>query len=281
MEKQDGRKPTEKHDESRRPFTPHDTTDVFRVAMRPPPFWAEEPTVWFSQLEGNFALSGIKDDDTKFYYVTSTLEQRYAAEVKDIIISPPKTGKYERLKAELIKRLSASREKEVKQLLIHEELGDRRPSQFLRHLQRLAGPTVPDDFIKTIWISRLPTALQPIIVAQKTIDLSALADLADSLHEILPCTPQVASTSTSQSMLESMAKQIDELSRQVKALSTHSHRPRSKTRHYSRTDSTRRVRSQSNYRKFPLCWYHHKFGKNANKCVSPCDFKTENCKGSR
>ncbi|XP_045454527.1 uncharacterized protein LOC123663930 [Melitaea cinxia] len=256
-------------------------TDVFRIGVKPPPFWAEEPTVWFSQLEGNFTLSGIKDDDTKFYYVISTLEQRYAAEVKDIIVSPPKTGKYELLKSELIKRLSASREKEVKQLLIHEELGDRRPSNLLRHT-RLAGPSIPDDFTKTIWISRLPIALQPIIAAQKTLDLQSLADLADSLHEIVPRTPQVASTSTSQSVLESMAKQIDELSMQVNALNTYSYTRRSgPRRHRSQTRHTSSTRSQSNHQKFPVCWYHYTFGKNANKCIKPCDFKSENCKGSR
>ncbi|XP_037870977.1 uncharacterized protein LOC119629372 [Bombyx mori] len=203
---------------SSKTFTPSDTTDIYRIGVRPPSFWAEEPAVWFSQLEGNFVLSGIKDDDTKFYYVTSTLEHRYAAEVKDIIVSPPKTGKYERLKSELIKRLSTSREKEVKQLLMHEELGDRRPSQFLRHLQQLAGPTVPEEFIKTIWTSRLPTTLQPIIVSQKRLDLLALADLADSVHEIIPCSPQIATTSAlkaTEPSLASMAKQIDELSQAV------------------------------------------------------------------
>lgn len=272
----------EKANESQRTFTPSDTTDVFRVGVRPPPFWAEEPAIWFSQLEGNFILSGIRDDDTKFYYVTSTLEHQYAAEVKDIIISPPKTGKYERLKTELIKRLSTSREKEVKQLLMHEELGDRRPSQFLRHLQQLAGPTVPEEFIKTIWTSRLPTTLQPIIVSQKSLDMQALADLADSVHEIIPCSPQIATTSApkgTESVLESMAKQINELTRQVKALSAREHRPRSRTRKSDPDKKTKR--SQSNYRKFPICWYHYKYGKNAKWCTKPCDYKAENYQGSR
>ncbi|XP_028026683.1 uncharacterized protein LOC114240364 [Bombyx mandarina] len=267
---------------SSKTFTPSDTTDIYRIGVRPPPFWAEEPAVWFSQLEGNFVLSGIKDDDTKFYYVTSTLEHRYAAEVKDIIVSPPKTGKYERLKSELIKRLSTSREKEVKQLLMHEELGDRRPSQFLRHLQQLAGPTVPEEFIKTIWTSRLPTTLQPIIVSQKRLDLLALADLADSVHEIIPCSPQIATTSAlkaTEPSLASMAKQIDELSRQVKALTTHKHRSRSRTRRDSPDRKTKR--SQSSYKKFPTCWYHYKFGNQAKWCTKPCDFRPENYQGSR
>lgn len=279
-EKNSGENTTNKNVEPQRPFTPYDQTGIFRVGVRPPPFWPEEPAVWFSQLEGNFILSGIKDDDTKFYYVTSTLEHRYAAEVKDIIVSPPKTGKYERLKTELIKRLSASREKEVKQLLMHEELGDRRPSQFMRHLQRLAGPTVPDEFIRTIWTSRLPTALQPIIVSQKASDLQALADLADSVHEIVPSTPQVAAASApTETMFQAMARQISELSRQVQALSSRDRRSRSKSRRDSPDRKT--VRSQSNYRKFPVCWYHSKHGKKAKFCVKPCDYKSENYQGSR
>lgn len=278
--KDGGDAPANKNADPQGTFIPSDTTNLFRVGVRPPPFWPEEPAVWFSQLECNFILSGIKDEDTKFYYVTSTLEHRYAAEVKDIIVSPPKTGKYERLKTELIKRLSASREKEVKQLLMHEELGDRRPSQFMRHLQRLAGPTVPEEFIKTIWTSRLPTALQPIIVSQKTSDLQALADLADSVHEIVPSTPQVAATSASTDVLQSMARQISELTRQVQALSSRNNHSRSRSKQRNRDRST--TRSQSNYRKFPLCWYHYKHGKDANACIKPCDYKpTENYQGSR
>lgn len=282
--KDGGHASSDKNVEPQKTFTPYDptTTNLFRVGVRPPPFWPEEPAVWFSQLEGNFVLSGIKDEDTKFYYVTSTLEHRYAAEVKDIIVSPPKTGKYERLKTELIKRLSASREKEVKQLLMHEELGDRRPSQFMRHLQRLAGPTVPEEFIKTIWTSRLPTALQPIIVSQKTTDLQSLADLADSVHEIVPSTPQVAAASATTDVLQSMARQISELTRQVQALSSRDNQSRSRPRSRQRSNDRKTTRSQSNYRKFPLCWYHFKHGKDANACVKPCDYKpTENYQGSR
>lgn len=252
------------------PFTPH---DICRVAVRPPPFWPEEPGVWFAQLEGNFHLSGIKDDETKFYYVTSTLDQRYASEIKDIITSPPKEGKYEKLKTTLIKRLSASREKEVKQLLQYEELGDRRPSQFLRHLQRLAGPSVPNDFLQTIWCSRLPSNIQTVIASQQQSTLEALADLADKVHDIVPSTSQVAATSAAPgSALEMMAKQINELTKQVQALAASGHRrSRSQTRRNYRNHSN--TRSHSNHKKHPQCWFHWKFGNQARKCIKPCDFK--------
>jgi len=72
------------------------------------------------------------------------------------IISPPELEPYDRLKAELVLRLSTSREQRVRQLLSHEEMGDRKPSQFLRHLKSLA-PDVPDHFLRTIFCQPTPT----------------------------------------------------------------------------------------------------------------------------
>lgn len=264
-------------DGDEKPFTP---SDLYRVGVRLPPFWREDPAIWFRQIECNFAISAIKDDETKYNYVIAQLENRYAAEVRDIIVSPPPKNKYETLKTELIKRLSASREKEVKQLLIHEELGDRRPSQFLRHLQHLAGTDVPVDFLRTIWTSRLPSNLQTIIASQPGMNLQALADLADKVHELAPATAQVASADVVPSTtLDEMARQIAELTRQVKTLTARDHRrSRSQTRDNKRERSN--TRTQSNYRKFPTCFYHYKFGKDARKCSPPCDFNKGNFQGS-
>lgn len=268
-----------------RTFTRH---DIDRVAVRLPPFWAEKPAVWFAQIEGNFKLSGIKDDDTKFYYVMSQLDQRYAAEVEDIICKPPDKDKYNKLKTELIKRLSLSREKEVKQLLIHEELGDRRPSQFLRHLQHLAGPNVPEDFIKSIWTSRLPLQLQTVVATGKSATLEELADLADRVHDIVPGVSSLTTTkaepSCSALTLEKMAAEIAELSRQVKSLSAtdaRRSRPRYRQGNYQRRGQSKsQTRSKSSYRKFPICFFHFKHGDNARKCLKPCDYKG-NANGGR
>lgn len=255
-----------------RTFTP---SDIFRVGVRLPPFWPEEPAVWFAQIEGSFALSGVKDDDTKYNYVSAQLEHRYAAEVKDILINPPAKGKYDKLKSELIKRLSASREKELTQLLMHEELGDRRPSAFLRHLQHLAGPNIPDDFIKTVWTSRLPGNIQIVVASQPESSLLALADLADKVHDLVPPAPQVASTSADavpNSMIEKLTKEIAQLSRQVQALSTRDSRSRNRDR--SQRHGKSNTRSQSNYRKYPTCVFHHRYGDKARRCLKPCDYES-------
>ena len=109
---------------------------LYRVAVRLPPFWTDRPDLWIAQAEAQFDLAGITRQMTKFNHVVSQLHQQHAAGVEDIITSPQEHEPYDRLKAELVRRLSTSREQRVRQLLSHEEMGDRRPSQFLRHFKR-------------------------------------------------------------------------------------------------------------------------------------------------
>jgi len=102
--------------------------EVYRVAVRLKPFWTDRPAIWFAQAEAQFELAAITRQRTKFNYVVSQLNQQQAAEVEDIIFSPPEHEPYDRLKAELVRRLFTSREQRVRQLLSHEEKGDRKPS---------------------------------------------------------------------------------------------------------------------------------------------------------
>ncbi|XP_050344649.1 uncharacterized protein LOC126769774 [Nymphalis io] len=255
------------------------TYESFRVGVRIPPFYAEKPALWFSQMEAQFALSNIKTDETKFYCVTGNLDPQYACEVEDIITYPPNTNKYERLKSELIKRLSASKEKKLKQLLMHEELGDRKPSQFYRHLTNLAGPGVPEDFLRTIWASRLPHNMQAIIASQSKSTMDDLAELADRISDVVG--PQMASTSavTSNSSenteIAALAKQVASLTEKIERMSRERGRSRYRNRSRHRSSSTRSKSSSH-------CWYHQHFGERAKKCIPPCDYRASgNAKGDQ
>ncbi|XP_069356032.1 uncharacterized protein [Maniola hyperantus] len=255
------------------------------MKIRIPPFWPEDPELWFAQIEGQFEIAGVVSENTKFYYITSNLSSQYSKEVKDIITSPPDRNRYTKLKEELIKRLSASRDRKIQQLLKHEELGNRKPSQFLRHLLGLAGSSVPEDFIKSIWCSRLPASIQTLIASQPAGSLEDLAHLADRVCDIVSPVPQV-STSTaaptaSVHSVESMALEIAELKEAVKNLTMQLNRQNRQSRQRERSASNRRNRSQSSYRKYPECWYHAKFGSKATKCVKPCNFASGNQQSGR
>jgi hypothetical protein len=54
-------------------------------------------------------LVGISSETTIFFYVISQLDHWYAAEVEDIIISPPERDPYTTLRSELVRRLTPSR----------------------------------------------------------------------------------------------------------------------------------------------------------------------------
>lgn len=260
-----------------------DAVSVFKVGVKVPPFWPEEPEIWFAQVEGQFAISGVTSDITKFNYIIGHLDNQYSREVKDIIINPPAINKYQKLKTELVKRLSDTKEKKAKQLMMYEELGDRKPSQFLRHLKGLAGSSVTDEFMKTIWISRLPVNIQTVLAGQPAAtSLDDLSDLADRVHDIIPSAPKIAAVSDGvpSSVINDLAREIAELRKQFQNQSERRN-SRSRTPASRSQRSTSRQRSQSNYRKYPVCWYHSKFGEKAGKCIRPCDYKAENPRGSQ
>jgi len=68
----------------------------------------------------------------------------------------------------------------VRQLLTHEEIGDRKPSQFLRRLRSLA-PNVPDDFLRSIWFSRMPPHIQTILAGHAEGNMVAASQLTDRI----------------------------------------------------------------------------------------------------
>jgi hypothetical protein len=75
---------------------------ISRVDVRLLPFWVERPAVWFAQAEAQFTLASISSEQNKFCYMILQLNQHYASEVEDIIISPPEQDPYSILKTELV-----------------------------------------------------------------------------------------------------------------------------------------------------------------------------------
>ncbi|XP_018577122.1 uncharacterized protein LOC108915547, partial [Anoplophora glabripennis] len=169
--------------------TPPETSRKERTV---PPFWSYKVGLWFCQLEAQFSIAGVRQDSTKFGYVVGNLDSRYIEEVENIICNPPAQNQYKTLKSELIKRLSDSSSQRVRKLLESEELGDRTPSQFLRHLRKLAGKNVNEEFIKTLWMNRLPTPTQRVLAASLQQPLADMAEVADRVQEIGPSRSQVS-----------------------------------------------------------------------------------------
>jgi hypothetical protein len=105
------------------------------------------------------------------------MEHGYVAEIDVIITSQTEQDPYTAIRTMLVRRLSLSREQCIRQLLTL-EMGDRKPSQFLRHLRGLA-PDVPENCLYIIWSSRIPhniymvcsKSIEPLVGRNKFIDL--------------------------------------------------------------------------------------------------------------
>ncbi|XP_011707926.1 PREDICTED: uncharacterized protein LOC105462772 [Wasmannia auropunctata] len=281
--------------------------EVSRVGMRMPEFTPADPELWFSIVDRSFQAAGITIDATKFGYALTAIGPRYSTEVRDIIMNPPNERAYETLKTELIKRLSLSQEHKTRRLLEHEEIGDRKPSQFLRHLRTLAGSVVGDQVLRTIWLSRLPTYIQPHLVTRHADTNDQLADIADAIVEATRApTFQVAETARTPviqnandtsaiearmevkfaqlqlALQQEMTEKLSALQRSIEAIGEGRSRRENRGREGAfRTRSRSRSRSRSRgHVSNGLCWFHWRFGPDARRCEPPCSAQQQGNAGA-
>lgn len=259
---------------------PRSDPQVMGVSVKLSEFWRDNPKIWFTQAEAQFDIAGITQDATKYGHVLSKLDARLADEVEDIIANPPASNKYDHLKTELIKRFSTTKKQRTRQLLGEEQLGDRKPSAFLRHLRSLAGSGGDEDIIRELWMRALPAEVQRILIAHLDLPLEKVAEIADNIVETLPpimrTSPAVHEASASPSAtptpdLNKIMHCIEELTRKVNALSNDRVRTsRAKSRSLSRPRSRSASRAEGR-----VCWYHKRFATNATKCIRPCSWKSD------
>lgn len=82
--------------------------------------------------------------------------------VGDILMKPQDQDRYQTLKVELMKRPLRSQEEKLGQLFKSEELGDHKPSEFLRHLRNLADGKASEEILRMLW----PHAVQVALATQ-------------------------------------------------------------------------------------------------------------------
>ncbi|XP_023236255.1 uncharacterized protein LOC111635512 [Centruroides sculpturatus] len=159
--------------------------EISRVALKHPQFWDKEADLWFINIEAQFKLAYISQDTTKYYAVVSALNSEVLAYVSDIVRNPPRENLYQTLKDRLIAEFSDSEQKRVKDLLSNAVLGDDKPSHLLRKMRQLASNKVGEEFLRTLWIQRLPKETQAILSVSDG-DLDKLAQMADKILELTP-----------------------------------------------------------------------------------------------
>nr|XP_018909252.1 PREDICTED: uncharacterized protein LOC109038603 [Bemisia tabaci] len=265
---------------------------IMKRKIKLPAFRPEMPDLWFIQIEAIFADYGINAEIDKYRTVISQSEGSWLVEINDLIRAGPSVNiPYTTLKKEIINRFSLSENSRLKKLLEEEEIGDLKPSQFLRRLKTVAGSTpIADNIMKPLWLSRLPAYVQGILQAQPSNNtLTEIADVADRIAETIPhsvhSTSATNQTNPSPSvhqiskpadplsdikeMLTALSHKFDLLDVKVKNLERNIDRSRSRSRSKSRSrySSPKPFKSEKGY-----CFYHENFGKEARKCHQPCKY---------
>ncbi|GFX86194.1 uncharacterized protein TNCV_2560761 [Trichonephila clavipes] len=220
-----------------------ETVEVARIALRLPPFWKSNVRLWIAQCDHAFTFSGISSDDTKYSALVAKLDAE--------------TLSY---------------------------LGDEKPSHLLRKMKELSNGQLQEDFLQSLWLQRMPPQIQTVLSASSE-PLEKLAIIADKVSEVVGASsticaattvppPSQSSSCSVQPTMDSLVRQIQELSLQVAELT----RERNSSRHQRYSSDRRRShsRSRSVNRGSGICYYHRRYKEQARKCVSPCAFVQKN-----
>lgn len=255
--------------------------ELFRVSIKIPPFWAEDPNIWFIKVESQFITCGITQDETKFHHIVAALDGKILQQVTEAVMNPPPGDKYKNLKQQLIQCFSDSEQKKLQKLLSLMELGDNKPSNLLNQLRALANNKVGEEMLKSLWMHRLPSHVNAILQASN-VPLQELAILADRIIECgqfsqISATNSRSNANTSDSSPDStelgrLQASINELTRQFQQFSSsgNSSRRRDSTPSRSRQRDSTPSSSRGN-----ICWYHERFGPKATKCKEFCLFESQ------
>lgn len=129
---------------------------VNRVAVKVPPFWKTDPSIWFAQVEAQFDLGGITNEKTKYNHIVSAVDTEILSQVSDIIQKPPETDRYQALNNRLIELFTDSQESKLRRLLGDMRLGDKKPSMLLNEMQRLGGLACSAQLLKPYGCNNCP-----------------------------------------------------------------------------------------------------------------------------
>lgn len=256
--------------------------NVSRIQVRVPPFWKQNPELWFRQIEAQFANANIVNDVTKYNTIVGVMESDILSSVSDIVINPPQANKYRAIKDRLTKQFAETDTKKIKSLLNEITLGDRKPSDLLRKMKELACGKVGDELLKTLWLHRLPINVQ-IVLSTSEDGIEQLASMADSMMEITDFTNIQAIESNRNSVqnlqqdkkLDDLVNVVCQLEGKIESLKKSFGKSSKRGRHTARSRSPTPSKTQA-VSSSKLCYYHKNFGKNATKCKKPCDFTITN-----
>lgn len=248
--------------------------------LKIPPFWRENPALWFGQVEAAFALFNVTADATRFRHVITQLDSQTLPAIGDIILNPPAADKYLAIKNRIMSSYAETSESKLRKLLRGIDPTNDKPTLLLQRIRHLADGQVGDALLRTLFLEQLPEYVRGVLVISGDLDLSALARQADKVMEATQSSVSAVHQPINSKEVAAVTRERDtsfsDLTNAVAALTEEIKRMKADTRSRSRSSSRHRMASSEN--KSDVCYYHAKFGDDARQCRQPCS-KTQKNQG--
>jgi hypothetical protein len=236
---------------------PVDVPNTAKVRL--PEFMASDPAIWLELCESAFSVHGVTEDSDKYNVMIVALPVQVLAKVKEIVhlAKSIKTDKFKLLKNKILQLYARSPIDQYSALCAVPPLqANQRPSDLLSTMSAcVQGLDIESWIFLSMFLCKLPTSIRAQCTAQNffdKIDLQKVAVFADRCAEGngTPSSPLPVFNVSECDVIRPGSDVISPLTAVP-----------SPTCACTNVATTRE-----------LCWYHAKFGKNAQKCKPDCTY---------
>lgn len=233
------------------------------------PFFIDKfgsPNPWLVVFESNFNNKATSRQ--KYNRLLSCLPAHLLQELSTMILeSNTSDDPYAKLKESIMSNYSTNATIMFEKHFRNQDLGKRTPTQFLKqiiHDWETMQPGITDaapTLIRKIFTNGLPKEIRAILATAATDDFEKLAVLADKIYAVLPEQDKETTVRTAifSEEINSLTSKIEELQSEISSL---------------RQSSSKQSKWQSGHHSFDnesaQCYFHTRFGRNAQKCRPGC-----------
>ena len=251
--------------------------------VRLPSFCTNDAPCWFRRAEVQFRIKKITSETLKAAYVLAVLPEDAFTTMAGWLETQPDEIPYSELKEYLLKDLTLTAEQKAKKLMaiINQPIGDQKPSQAMREMERLMrlptsnGEKKSLDVLLILWLHRLPHEVRRNITAFSEHTREELMKKADRLTDAAAASASKALAEHICSSQEDDYKEENSIEEEHTAAATWSGsrlkfrkpiQPQQIPNSQPPRDTVPRKATQS------ICFYHRRFGHEARRCLQPCSW---------
>ncbi len=219
----------------------------------------DRPLDWFALIEFQLTIRKITKPVDKFSAIVNSLPTDVQANLADIFRKINELpDPFQTVKDRLCHAFVRSPFDLCNEIIHHPPLGSDKPSALFEKMILFLPEDEPQGHLfKTHFLNRLPATIRQHLLHQKFDTIREMANFADTIFDM---------------------DKANHISAASKPFQPRSPSPRRKT---NRSPSPHRRRGQTPRRNdapdhSDLCYFHQKFGTQANNCTHPCKFNPKN-----